>query len=138
MFNAKQIKGLDPEYYSTPAEAARDLGTDPDPALDAFFAATGAEIRTSDESQAYDDPAADHIHIPLIAKFHDAAGYYETLAHEACHWTGHSTRLDRFSRFTDRKAYAIQELIAGIGNCMVCSQLGLTPDFAKSGAYLKS
>lgn len=47
-----------------------------------------------------------------------------------CHWTGHSTRLDRFSRFADRKAYAFEELIAEIGNCMICAQLGLTPDFA--------
>ena len=65
--------------------AARDLGTEPDPALDAFFAATGADIRTSDEPQAYYNPAADHIHMPPIATFHDAAGYYGTLAHEACH-----------------------------------------------------
>ncbi|WP_369799456.1 zincin-like metallopeptidase domain-containing protein [Paracoccus sp. 228] len=28
--------------------------------------------------------------------------------------------------------------MAEIGNCMVCAQLGLTPDFAQSGAYLKS
>lgn len=138
VFNAEQIEGLAPEYYGTPAEAARDLGTEPDPALDAFFAATGADIRTSDEPQAYYNPAADHIHMPPIATFHNAAGYYGTLAHEACHWTGHSTRLDRFSRFTDRKAYAFEELIAEIGNCMVCAQLGLTPDFAQSGAYLKS
>ncbi|MEO1953059.1 zincin-like metallopeptidase domain-containing protein, partial [Thioclava sp.] len=138
VFNAEQIDGLPEEYYGSPAEAARDLGTEADPLLDAFFAATGAEIRTSKEPQAYYDPAADHIHMPPIATFHNAAGYYGTLAHETCHWTGHSTRLDRFSRFTDRKAYAFEELIAEIGNCMVCAQLGLTPDFAQSGAYLKS
>lgn len=112
VFNAEQIDGLPEEYYCSPAEAARDLGTEADPLLDAFFAATGAEIRTSKEPQAYYDPAADHIHMPPIATFHNAAGYYGTLAHEACHWTGHSTRLDRFSRFTDRKAYAFEELIA--------------------------
>ena len=62
----------------------------------------------------------------------------DPLAHEATHWTGHKSRLDRFSRFNDRKAYAFEELIAEIGNCMTCAQLGLTPDFAQSGAYVQS
>ena len=54
------------------------------------------------------------------------------------HWTGHKSRLDRFSRFNDRKAYAFEELIAEIGNCMTCARLGLTPDFDQSGAYVQS
>jgi antirestriction protein ArdC len=72
VFNSERIEGLAPEYYGTPAEAARDLGTEADSALDAFFAATGAQIRTSDEPQAYYDPTADHIHMPPIATFHAA------------------------------------------------------------------
>ena len=137
VFNAEQIDGLPAEYYGTPAEEARDLGTEANPELDAFFAATGAEIRTTDEPQAYYMPSEDYIHMPPIATFHDAAGYYAVLAHEATHWTGHESRLDRFSRFTDRKAYAFEELIAEIGNCMVCARLGLTPDFGQSGAYIQ-
>ncbi len=138
VFNADQVEGLPEEYLGTPAEAPRDLGTEADPALDAFFAATGAVIRTSDEPRAYFRPAEDFIHMPPIGTFHSAAGYYATLAHEAAHWTGHQTRLDRFSRFNDRKAYAFEELIAEIGNCMTCASLGLTPDFDQSAAYLKS
>ena len=137
VFNAEQIDGLPAEYYGTPAEEARDLGTEANPELDAFFAATGAEIRTTDEPQAYYMPSEDYIHMPPIATFHDSAGYYAVLAHEATHWTGHESRLDRFSRFTDRKAYAFEELIAEIGNCMVCARLGLTPDFGQSGAYIQ-
>ena len=76
--------------------------------------------------------------MPPVATFHSAAGYYATLAHEATHWTGHKSRLDRFGRFTDRKAYAFEELIAEIGNCMICAALGLTPDFNQSAAYLQS
>lgn len=41
-------------------------------------------------------------------------------------------------RFTDRKAYAFEELIAEIGNCMTCASLGLTPDFEQSAAYVGS
>ncbi|WP_312528930.1 ArdC family protein [Paracoccus sp. (in: a-proteobacteria)] len=138
VFNADQIDGLPEKYHGKPAEESRDLGTDADPALDAFFVATGAEIRTSDDPQAYYHPGEDFIHMPPIATFHSASGYYATLAHEATHWTGHHSRLDRLSRFNERKAYAFEELIAEIGNCLVCANLGLVPDFDQSAAYVQS
>lgn len=137
VFNAEQIEGLAEEYYGTPAETARDFGTKTDPALEAFFAATGAEIRTSDDPRAFYNIQEDYIHMPPIGTFHDALGYFGTLAHEGCHWSGHSSRLDRFSRFNDRKAYAFEELIAEIGSCMLCARLGLTPDFGQSAAYVE-
>ncbi|SMO99391.1 ArdC family protein, partial [Paracoccus laeviglucosivorans] len=137
VFNADQIDGLPEKFTASAVEPARDLGTKPDAGLDAFFAATSAEIRHSAEAQAYYDRRADVIHMPDVATFHSAGAYYATLAHEACHWSGHVSRLDRFSRFTDRKAYAFEELIAEIGNCMLCSQLGLMPDFGQSAAYVE-
>jgi antirestriction protein ArdC len=138
VFNAEQIDGLPTEYHGTPAEPARDMGTEADPELDAFFAATGAEIRTSEDPRAFYNIEEDFIHMPPVSTFHSAAGYYSTLAHEATHWTGHKSRLDRFSRFNDKKAYAFEELIAEVGNCMTCARLGLTPDFEQSGAYVNS
>ncbi|TQM90372.1 ArdC family protein [Roseinatronobacter monicus] len=137
VFNAEQIEGLPASFYGTAAEEARDLGTKTDPELEAFFAATGAEIRTSEDPRAYYDLIGDFIHMPPVSTFHSAAGYFSTLAHETCHWTGASSRLDRFEKFNDCKAYAFEELIAEIGNCMVCAHLGLTPDFGQSGAYIK-
>lgn len=59
------------------------------------------------------------------------------MAHELTHWTGAAQRLDRFSRFNDRKAYAFEELVAEIGNCMLCAQLGLEPEFDQSAAYVE-
>lgn len=75
---------------------------------------------------------------PPIATFHSAADYYAVLAHEATHWTGHKSRLDRLGRFSDRKAYAFEELVAEIGNCMVCASVGLSPDFEQSASYVES
>ncbi|MDT1064182.1 zincin-like metallopeptidase domain-containing protein [Paracoccus sp. CPCC 101403] len=138
VFNADQIDGLPEGFHAAPPQPVCDLGTRPDPRLEAFFAATGADIRSTAEPQAYYDPRADFIHMPMISSFHDAAGFYATLAHEACHWTGHGSRLDRLSRFAERKAYAFEELIAEIGNCMLCAQLGLVPDFGQSAAYVES
>lgn len=137
VFNADQIDGL-PETFHPQADQPRDLGTAADPELEAFFQATGAAIDTSDDPRAYYRPATDRIHMPPIATFHDAGGYYATLAHEACHWTGHDSRLDRHKKFADRTAYAFEELIAELGNTILCSHLGLTPDFEQSAAYVES
>lgn len=81
--------------------------------------------------------SAHHVYSAESYTFHRAAGYYGTLAHELTHWTGAAQRLDRFSRFNDRKAYAFEELVAEIGNCMLCAQLGLEPAFDQSAAYVE-
>ena len=52
VFNGDQIEGLAEDYYTRP-ELARDLGTEADPELAAFFARTGAEIVTSEDPRAY-------------------------------------------------------------------------------------
>ena len=136
VFNADQIDDLPAKYYDIP-EPARDLGTELDPALEAYFEATGADIQSSEDPRAFYDIRADRIHMPPVSTFHDAGGYYATLAHEVTHWTGAAKRLDRFGRFSDRKAYAFEELVAEIGNCLICSTLGLIPDFEQSGAYIE-
>ena len=87
-------------------------GTEADPELAAFFARTGAEIVTSENPRAYYSPVKDHIHMPPIATFHNAAGYYGTLAHETIHWTGSEKRLERIKKFANREAYAFEELVA--------------------------
>ncbi|MFD1882022.1 ArdC family protein [Paracoccus pacificus] len=138
VFNAEQIDGLPEDFHAKPVEAPRDLGTETDPALDAFFDATGIERRTSERPEAFYDVAGDFIHMPPVATFHDAAGYYATLAHESCHATGAVHRLDRFSRFNGRTDRAFEELVAELGQVMVCAQLGLTPDFKQSAAYIAS
>lgn len=46
VFNADQIKGLPEAFYIAP-DPARDLGTEGDPELEAFFKSTGAQIMTS-------------------------------------------------------------------------------------------
>jgi hypothetical protein len=124
------------DFYLLP-DPPRDLGTVADPELEALFTATGAQIDSTEEPRAYYNLKTDRIHMPLISTFHRAAGYYGTLAHELTHWTGAAQRLDRFSRFNDRKAYAFEELVAEIGNCMLCAQLGLEPEFDQSAAYVE-
>ncbi len=136
VFNADQIEGLPEDYYVRPAPP-RHLGTEPVTELDAFFAATGATIITSETPRAYYAPGPDHIHMPPIGTFFDASGYYGTLGHETVHWTGSATRLDRIKRFEDHAEHAFEELVAEIGACFLAVQLGVAPAFDQSAAYIE-
>jgi antirestriction protein ArdC len=136
VFNADQIDGLPAEFYTEP-EAARDLGTVADPELEAFFASVGVPIDTSNEPRAYYTPSTDRIHMPPIATFHDAADFYGVLAHEEAHATGHKSRLDRFEKFQDRKAYAFEELVAEIAACILGAEMGFRPNFEQSATYVE-
>ena len=136
VFNADQIEGLPAAFYILP-DPPRDLGTVADPVLEAFFAASGAQIDVTEEPRAYYNIATDRIHMPPIGTFHRPAGYCGTLAHELTHWTGATKRLDRLGRFNDRKAYAFEELVAEIGTCMLCAQIGVEPEFDQSAAYVQ-
>jgi antirestriction protein ArdC len=138
VFNADQIEGLPAELYGKAPDAPRDLGTEADPELDAFFARTGAEIVTTEEPRAYYSPAKDHIHMPPVATFHSTKGYFGTLAHEAIHWTGGEKRLERIKKFANREAYAFEELVAEIGACFLGAQIGIAPEIDQSAAYVES
>jgi antirestriction protein ArdC len=109
---------------------------DPIATADAFFAASGAQIINSGRNPCY-IPALDQIHMPKLAAFETAAGYYATLAHELVHWTGHKSRLDRFTD-TAKTSYAFEELVAELGACFLLPGMGIAPDTANSAAYVQS
>ncbi|RYG90029.1 DUF1738 domain-containing protein [Loktanella sp. IMCC34160] len=136
VFNADQIDGLPEHFYATPAPA-EDLGTEADPALCAFFEALGVPIITTEEPRAYYSIDKDQIHMPPVQTFYSASEYFGTLAHECAHSTGHRSRLDRFEKFRDRKAYAFEELIAEIAACILGAKHGFKPDFEQSAAYVE-
>ena len=136
VFNADEIEGLSEEYYIRP-EPPRDLGTTADPELEDFFARTGATILTSEDPRAYYSVTHDHIHMPPVSTFHSAASYFGTLAHEAIHWTGGPKRLDRIKKFASRDEVALEEVVAEVGSCFVCAQIGIVPEFDQSAAYLE-
>lgn len=108
-------------------------------AADAYFAAAGLQIIEGGD-RAFYQPAADTIHVPALAQFHSAPLHAGTTAHEACHATGHESRIDRdlTGRFGS-DAYAAEELVAELGAAMWCAQMGISaatrPDHA---AYISS
>ncbi|MBB4420827.1 antirestriction protein ArdC [Rhizobium leguminosarum] len=127
VFNVEQIDGLPDQYRHEPA-----LVLDPVERIDhadRFFRNTGAAIRHGG-NQAFYSPAADIIQMPPFESFKDAASYYAILSHEVTHWTAPARRLGRdLSRYAkDKSERAREELIAELGSCFLCADLGIAPE----------
>lgn len=142
VFNVAQIDGLPDHYYGQKAEPVRDPIARIEHA-DRFFANTGAVIRHGG-SQAYYAPSLDIIQMPPFESFRDAASHvFAVLSHEATHWTAARHRVDRdLSRYAkDRSEQAREELIAELGSCFLCADLGIAPELeprADHASYLDS
>ena len=141
VFNIAQIDGLPEPYYGQKSDAVCNPIARIDHA-DRFFANTGAVIRHGGD-RAYFSPATDHIQMPPLQSFKDAAAYVATLSHEATHWTSAPHRVGRdLSRYAkDRAERAREELIAELGSCFLCADLGIAPELeprADHASYLAS
>jgi antirestriction protein ArdC len=138
VFNVEQIENLPAHYTATHPPRQR-----PEQRIaraEAFFAATGIEIRHGGNSAHY-VPALDYVQMPPFESFHDAAAYYGTLGHECVHATRHNARLGRDfgqKRFGDH-AYAMEELTAEIGAAFLCADLEIEPQIRDDHApYIAS
>lgn len=127
VFNVDQIDGLPDEFRRPAAAPARPV--ERIERADRFFANTGALIRHGG-NQAFYSPLTDHIQMPHPGTFRDAAAYIAILSHEATHWTAPSSRVGRdLSRYAkDRSERAREELIAELGSCFLCADLGIAPE----------
>ena len=126
VFNVEQIEGL-PTHYHARAETFRNA-EERDGKAEAFFAATGAEVKHGGNAACY-APGPDVVTMPEFESFRDAASYYATLAHECVHWTRHESRLAREfgrKRWGD-EGYAMEELVAEMGAAFLCADLELKP-----------
>jgi antirestriction protein ArdC len=133
VFNVEQIDGLPEAYYSKPEP--KMTGPERIEHADAFFSATGADVRYRG-GRAFYAMESDYIQMPPIESFVDAESFYATLAHEGTHWTRHSTRLERdFGRKVwGDEGYAREELVAELGAAFLCADLELTPEVREDHA----
>lgn len=139
VFNVEQCDGLPAHYY---AKAGTPTLTDAQriERADAFFAATGADIRHGG-TRAYYAQSADYVQMPPFETFCDAESHAATLAHELTHWTKHEKRLARdFGRVKwGDEGYAREELVAELGAAFLCADLGITPEVREDhAAYIAS
>lgn len=139
VFNVDQIKGLPEQYYTKP-EPIID-GAERIDHAEAFFSASGADIRHGGNRAFYCGGGSDHVQMPHFEAFRSPEAYYATLAHELTHWTKHPNRLDR--EFGRKKwgdeGYAREELVAELGAAFLCADLELTPEPGEDhAAYIQS
>lgn len=108
-------------------------------AAEEFFANIGADIRHGGDKAFY-QPALDFLQIPHYETFESAEAYAATLAHEAVHWSAHSSRLDRnIKNVFGTKDYAREELVAELGAVFLSADLGIVIEpRADHAAYLAS
>jgi antirestriction protein ArdC len=137
VFNAEQCEGDGIEKVLAQPRTTKEF-VDFTP-FEAVIAATEADIRHAG-NRAYYQPAGDFIQMPEKQAFESQVAYYSTLAHEGCHWTGNENRLNRLNknaRFGDA-AYAFEELVAEIGGCFLCNEVGVpqSEDLSNHQAYL--
>lgn len=125
VFNVAQVEG-----YAAPADVVPVLPEERRiAAAEGFFSRLSGLHVQHGGTRAFYVPATDQVQMPRFADFHDAEGYYGTLAHEVTHWTGHSSRLarDLSGRFRT-EAYAAEELVAELGAAFLSATLGLATE----------
>jgi len=140
VFNVEQIDGLPGSYYTPPPKPG-----DPVERIekaDRFFRNTGSVVRRGG-NQAYYAPVTDHIQMPSFEAFRDAASHAAVEGHEHIHWTAATGRVGRdLSRYArDRTERAREELIAEVGSCLLCADLGIAPELEPRpdhASYLQS
>ena len=127
VFSTDQIDGL-PEHYYAKQPPRFDNPVQRIDHAEAFFAATGADIRQRG-GRAFYRQDGDFVQVPPIEAFPDAEEFYSTLAHEMTHWSKTPQRLNRDfgrKRWGD-EGYAMEELVAELGAAFLCADLDLVP-----------
>lgn len=97
----------------------------------------GLKLIEGKNNTAFYTPSLDTITMPPLKWFKDDVKYYSTLFHEAIHWTGHTTRLNRFEGNSGKENYAHEELIAEMGAMLVYFDFNYKIEFINSLVYLK-
>ncbi|CAM3041740.1 zincin-like metallopeptidase domain-containing protein [Sphingomonas zeae] len=124
VFNADQIEGLPERFHPTPLSIVPPADALPSRAQ-TFVERLPATVHIRGD-RAFNDPTADSITMPPPEQFSTRAYWASTLAHEAGHWTGHPSRLDRaFGKKFGDDAYAFEELCAEMTSALLGADLEL-------------
>lgn len=134
VFNAEQIAGL-------PAYKKPEITWEPCTRADEMMKSFGVPVEHRAGDRAFYSPASDRIVMPAPQQFKSLENYYSVLLHEACHATGHASRLARdLSGTFGSPSYAEEELKAEIGAWMTCAEFGLATEGVDENhtAYIQS
>ena len=142
VFHISQVDGVKPLEQELKDTAPLQ---DADDVLNSYVEREGIQLDISLTNRAYYSPTQDVIHLPDIRQYDEPSQYYSVAFHEACHSTGHKTRLARFPLDAPiapfgSEDYSKEELVAELGSAAILNSLGLeTPDtFDSSSAYIQN
>lgn len=133
VFNVEQTERLNlPELKVTRCDGM------PIEAAEAVLANLPSPMLIKEGSSAYWSPSdPDSIVVPKPSLFASMDEYYSTVFHEACHWSGHSSRLNRHQSTTfGDDPYSFEELVAELGSAFLCAHCGLDNTIEQSAAYI--
>ena len=145
VFSADQVEGKVAERLQVKDEPVEGVVLPDYGPAEELIAATGADIRHGGDRAYYCRPMpegtwpnhtdGDYIRIPPKHRYVKSGCYYETLAHELCHWSELRTGWN-----DTKEGYPAGELAAEIGATYLCSELGVPcgEDLANHAAYLQS
>jgi antirestriction protein ArdC len=138
LFNVAQIDGLPPEVVDLCVDPVKSPGGAVEGAL-RLLGGCNATIRHGYERAMY-LPELDEIRLPWPRCFTSGEAYCATSLHEAVHWTGHASRLNRqFGRRFGDAAYAFEELVAELGSAFLLGHCDLVDATIEGhAAYLDS
>jgi len=136
VFHVDQCDGLPLDTAAPPLPGRTEVL----PQVEAVIAATGADIRLGGD-MAYYSPSHDFIQVPPQEAYFEPVNWYRTVLHEAGHWAGGPSRLNRdFSGRYGSQAYAREELVAELSSAFLCAELGVVPTVRHAdylGAWLE-
>ncbi|PSH60838.1 ArdC family protein [Phyllobacterium sophorae] len=134
VFNLDQCNELPEEAFVT---VAPESATVPERSA-AIIAAAKIDLRIGGDT-AYYTQQGDFIAMPHPSQFPDRLDFDRTFFHEAVHWAGATSRLDRdLSRYhSDNSERAREELCAELGASFVAAAMGIEPT-VRHASYLKS
>ena len=118
VFNATQIKGVEPYRHPAPAWKPEDKA-------EKLIASANVEITASQLDKAFYNYSTHSIETPDKSQFDDKSEYYSTIFHELSHATAHKSMMDRGLDYADQDSKAKEELRAEISSWLVCSQIGI-------------
>lgn len=133
VFSADQVDGYTPKELPEPTGESSD---EAEAWLKAWTAQ--ADVRYGGD-RAFYSPVQDYVQLPPREAFTTVAGFFGTATHEAGHWTGHSSRLDRADHQTwGDHTYAYEELIAELCSSIMAHELGIDDEGTNTAKYLES
>jgi len=133
VFASSQVDGYEPQPLPEPTGESSD---EAEAWLQAWT--QQADVRYGG-GQAFYSPTQDYVQLPEREAFSSVAGFFGTATHEAGHWTGHSSRLDRADHKTwGDHTYAYEELIAELTSSMMAHELGIDDEGTNTARYLQS